>query len=516
MSDKETIHNEASGSGLPPGAHRDYGSSGSKSAIARRGPPPVVWLMLGVLSLLALAVIFVLPGVVADYELPFTPRAEVAEIVAPNVSLAAGANPISPFEEAQRALQRKEAQDVLASLLARQAELESLSVEDWAAEDYKAALEFARLGDEAYRTQQFVEAAQEYRRSDASLQALQESLPQLFADAMAEGTEELGTGNAALASEKFTRALTIRPQDSDAQLGLQRAGTLDQVAALLREAETLKTQSDYQGAEGRLQEAVTLDQYHDDARNMLAQLRAQIGENTFTNVMSEGFAALQSGNSESAIAAFERALAMRPASQQALEAITQTRDQLAVNQITRHQTTAQAAEAGERWEAAVAEYDSALGIDANLVFAIEGRDYAQKRLQLDRLLQSAIEQPGRLADTAVHEQAVQVYYTGLQLESPGPRLQQQLGELEALLAKAQVPVQVQIVSDNLTEVTLYQVGVLGRFESQVLTLKPGQYVAVGTRPGYRDVRTEFEVGFDGRSAPVTIACTEEVVAVNRR
>jgi hypothetical protein len=75
---------------------------------------------------------------------------------------------------------------------------------------------------------------------------------------------------------------------------------------------------------------------------------------------------------------------------------------------------------------------------------------------------------------------------------------------------------VQLVSDNLTEVTLYQVGVLGRFETHELMLKPGNYVAVGTRPGYRDVRAEFEVGFDGRSTPVTIACTEEVVAVNRR
>lgn len=472
--------------------------------------------MLGVLTLLALAVIFVLPTVVEEYELPFTPRAEVTEIAVPIATAAVSTNPISPFEEAQRALQRKEAQDVLASLLTRQADLEALSVEDWAPDAYQAALEFARLGDEAYRTQEFAQATEQYRNSDNALLALQEGLPQMFADVMAEGSTALDSGDAALASERFTRALAMRPQDSDALLGLQRAGTLDAVGGLLREAETLRSRADYEEAENRLQQAVTLDQYHEDARSMLAEVRVQISENTFTSVMSQGFAALQAGNSESAIAAFERALAMRPGSQQAQEAITQTRDQLAVNQITRHQSSAKAAEAEERWEAAVAEYDSALSIDANLVFAIEGRDYAQKRLQLDRLLQSAIEQPGRLADTAVHEQAVQVYYTGLQLDSPGPRLQQQLGELEALLARAQVPVDVRLVSDNLTEVTLYQVGVLGRFETQVLALKPGQYVAVGTRPGYRDVRTEFEVGFDGRSAPVTIACTEEVVAVNRR
>ena len=79
-----------------------------------------------------------------------------------------------------------------------------------------------------------------------------------------------------------------------------------------------------------------------------------------------------------------------------------------------------------------------------------------------------------------------------------------------------MPVEFQLVSDNSTLVTVYQVGELGMFDSRVLNLKPGKYVAVGTRAGYRDVRQEFEVGFDNSSAPVTVACTEEIVAVNRR
>ncbi len=486
-------------------------------ASAKRGPSPIVWAMLAVSTLLALAVIFVLPGVVERYELPFTPRVEGTAPAAPEgvVSAPAG-NPISPFEEAQKARQRAEAQDVLASLLDRQSELELLSVSAWAAEDYDAALALARLGDEAYRTQEFGQATEQYRLSDAALAALLDSVPTVFGAALAAGNAALEEGDAALANENFTRALTLRPQDAEAQAGLARAATLEQVTALLDESATLIARGDLGAAETQLQQAVNLDPLHAGASEQLAQVRTQLADGAFTAVMSEGFAALQTGNSDAAIAAFERALAMRPGSQQALEAITQTRDQLAVDQITTHQNSARTFEANEQWESAVAEYDAALGIDPNLVFAQQGRDYAQKRLQLDKLLQSAIEQPTRLADAAVHEQAVQVYYTGRGLENPGPRLQGQLAEVETLLEKAQVPAQVQLVSDNLTEVTLYQVGVLGRFETHELMLKPGNYVAVGTRPGYRDVRAEFEVGFDGRNTPVTIACTEEVVAVNRR
>lgn len=487
-----------------------------RPAATNRGPSPVVWAMLAVSALLALAVIFVLPGVVEQYELPFTPRAEITTPVVPAGTAAPVGNPISPFEEAQKARQRAEAQDVLASLLDRQSELELLMVSAWAPDAYQAAIEFARLGDEAYRTQEFAQATAQYRQSDAALAALLDSVPAVFSAAVTTGNAALEAGDATLASNQFTRALTLRPQDAEAQSGLARAATLEQVTQLMDEAATLIAGGELPGAETQLQQAIGLDPLHQSARDQLAQVRSQLADNSFNAVMSEGFAALQSGNSDSAIAAFERALAMRPGSQQALEAITQTRDQLAVDQITAHQNSAKALEAEEKWEAAVAEYDAALAIDLNLVFAQQGRDYAQKRLQLDRLLQSAIEQPARLGDAAVHAQAVQVFYTGRSLENPGPRLQQQLTAVESLLEKAQVPAEVQLVSDNLTEVTLYQVGVLGRFESQVLMLKPENYVAVGTRAGYRDVRAEFEVGFDGRSTPVTITCIEEVVAVNRR
>jgi len=491
-------------------------AAGGRAIAARSGPSPLVWLMLGVLILLALAVIFVLPGVVQDYELPLTPRAQVTEVVAPVAGAAPAFNPVSPFEEAQRARQRQDAQAVLSSLLERQTVLEDLQVQRWAGAAYDAALAYARTGDEAYRTQAFDQATAEYQNADSALQRLQDSVPQVFADALAAGNAALDSGDAASANEQFALALLLRPEEALAQAGLQRAATLDQVNALLTEAAGQRAVGDLDAAQASLQAAITLDGAHSSARTLLNEVRSQISDNAFTRVMSQGFAALQSEDSAAAIAAFERALAMRPGNAQAQEAITQTRDQLAVNSINSHRSAAEAFVARELWESAVAEYDSALAIDAALVYAIDGRDYAQKRLQLDRLLQSAIEQPGRLSDEAVHAQAVQVYYTGLALENPGPRLQQQLTVVEGLLARAQVPVDVQLVSDNLTEVTLFQVGVLGRFETQTLSLKPGRYVAVGTRPGFRDVRTEFDVGFDNRSTPVTVACTEEIVAVNRR
>ncbi len=487
-----------------------------RSAATRKGPPTVVWLMLGVLSLLALAVIFVLPSVVENYELPFTPRAEITEPVRPSTTQAASTAALSPFEEAQRAKQRQDAQEVLASLLERQDALEALQVNLWAEQDYTQALEFARLGDESYRTQAFLEAGAQYQLADDALANLQDFAPQVLAQAIATGQQGLEDGDAELATQKFSLALILAPDNSVAQAGLSRARTLDEVVALLEEAQDLRAALALESALETVQEAIVLDGANSVARTLASELRAQIADNRFNQIMSEGFSALQNDNPDAAIEAFERALAMRPGSAQAQEAITQTQDQIAVAQITANREAAQAFEEQERWADAVNEYNSALSIDPNIIFAVQGKDYASKRLQLDQLLQNAIDQPERLADIQVYEQAVQVYYTGRNIESAGERLLGQLNALEDLLNKAQVPVEVQIFSDNSTQVTVYQVGELGAFESRVLNLKPGKYVAVGTKPGYRDVRKEFEVGFDNRSAPVTVACTEEIVAVNRR
>ena len=210
----------------------------ASKAPSRQGPGPVVWLLLGILSLLALAVVFVLPGVVAEYELPFTPRAPISEVSSP--SAPAPATGISPFDEAQRARQRQEAQQVLASLLERQQALDALAVQQWAQVRYQAALDAARQGDEFYRTQSFDEAGRQYRAADDALSALQGQLPKVYDDAMQQARAALQEGAAALAKDKFTLALAVRPGDQEAQAGLTRAQSLDEVAALLDEARKLR------------------------------------------------------------------------------------------------------------------------------------------------------------------------------------------------------------------------------------------------------------------------------------
>ena len=51
---------------------------------------------------------------------------------------------------------------------------------------------------------------------------------------------------------------------------------------------------------------------------------------------------------------------------------------------------------------------------------------------------------------------------------------------------------------------------LGVCKEKGLSLKPGDYIALGNRKGYRDVRLEFRVTPEKMPLSVEIACEEKI------
>jgi len=92
----------------------------------------------------------------------------------------------------------------------------------------------------------------------------------------------------------------------------------------------------------------------------------------------------------------------------------------------------------------------------------------------------------------------------------GPVLAGQIEQLEKLLKAASTPIAVTVRSDMQTDVVVYKVAKLGKFEQRELELRPGTYTAVGSRIGYRDVRVDFVVKHGSKPLPVTLACPETI------
>ena len=484
----------------------------SSAALESKSPPIWIWVSVTGLLLAALLVIFVLPALVTEYELPLELRVDVTEL---QPLPAETVSTISPFEEAQRSRQRKEAQDVLAELLTQQEVLELLDVEQWAQDEYTAALEVASIGDEYYRTQDFQLATESYTQGRDDLVEIQAMVPVVLNQNLADAQSALDAQDSFVAQNKFLLALLLDPDSEVAQIGLERARALDEVSGLLEEADSLLEDDELEAAQVIYRQIVSLDSYNQDAQQRISEVAGLILQREFSFIMSSGYAFLESDNPDQAIAEFERAASLGINQEQARAAITQTENEIANVEISVIQLRITEAESQEQWHMAVVEYDNALVIDTNLVFAINGRDYASKRAQLDDLLVSAIETPDRFYEQDVFQQTLDVYYTGRAIENPGARISDQLQKLQLLLETSQVPLDIQMVSDNLTDVTILRIGNLGLFEQTIVSLKPGRYVAVGKRIGYREVREEFVVGFNQTPDLVLVQCVERVVATNR-
>lgn len=463
----------------------------------------LLWGIFVLLLALVGAVFFVLPNYVA----PPDPASVVVVPTAP----APAAPALSPFEEAQKMRQREAAQNTLATLLELQEDLEKKEVLEWAGDAFDAAIEQARRGDEAYRQQRFDEANDFYQAGVDAMQAIKAGEPALYTALVSAGNAALDAGDADAATTAFTRALLIDPQSREAASGLERAKVLTDVLELLQNGRNLQAGRQYEQARELYRQAQALDAAHPDVAAALREVDAAIADRDFAAAMSRGYSALQSGDSGAALRAFEQARAMRPNSSEVEAALQQARDRQTFDAISVHIDTALMHEGNEEWAQAVAAWDQALAVDPNLVDAVQGRQRSESRRLLDEFLEATIANPLRVAEPEIHAQTEQVIADAERvIPNPGPRLAGQLASVKGFLERALIPVDVELRSDGMTNVTVYRVAELGTFTSHTLNLMPGQYVAVGVRPGYRDVREEFVVGLDGQVPVITVACSEAI------
>ena len=486
----------------------------------RFGKRPLLWLGTGAALVIAAIVFFLLPRWVTH---PVVEPGEAITRSEPDESgqklpgrsalPAAGATAAAgdaPWRNAQRFAQRKESQEILEQLLDAQEILEERGVTVWGNKEYEQAIQHARSGDAEYSRQNFSQAHDHYARASDILTGLLQGMEELFSDTMEIGNAALSAGDAAAAREAFSIVLAIDPIDRTALLGMERAGTLAEVMDLVDRGDVLLRDGKAEQAKALYQQAIELDGHSGRARQQLQLAATRISEGAFNLAMSFGFRLLEQGRYSQARDAFSTALKMKPGSRDARSGLDQVNHRITSGKINALLKQAKAAEQNEDWQGAVAAYEAALKLDNNLGNAREGERRAALRNEIHDKLEQVLSQPDRLFDRSAFNEIVSFRDKIQALSEPGPILAGQLAKLNRLLSLADTPVAVQFISDSLTRVTLYKVGELGYFTSKNLSLRPGYYVAVGHRDGYRDVRVEFFVDPDKAMEPVIVNSDEKI------
>jgi len=432
----------------------------------------------------------------------------------PQQAPAGAAQPPAPAQPAASgdsdAAARSSAEQNLRTFLRLRARLELAGAQRWGEPDWSAAARQAMQGDQLFARQRFAAAAAQYAVAGQALEALEAGRDQRLATALEGGWRALDANDLDAARAGFELALVIEPEHAQAQQGLARAQVRGQVIALLAQGSQAEQAGALEDARDAYREAVALDAGYAPAAAGLQRVEQQLVDGAFRLAMSEALAALDAGRLAAAQQALARAAALRPDD----SSLRDARQRLAGSRqratLERLRGEAATRVGREDWSAALDLYRQALSLEPAAAFARQGIGEAEQRLRLHQQLDDYLADPARLHAPELLTAAERLLASLGTPPAAEPQLAAKIATLQSRVETARTPVTVTLHSDGDTEVVIYHVGRLGRFQVHQLQLRPGTYTAVGSRPGYRDVRAVFRVAPGAPPPAPVVRCEERV------
>jgi hypothetical protein len=415
---------------------------------------------------------------------------------------------VSPAEVVEK---RSVAEKALQGWLHIHAKGKAMSVEVWADKEYAFVLDAAAKGDAGFAEKRYLEAAVAYQQATSLLAEILAGKEQKVEQLLRAGEKALQDGNGKVAKEVFVKVLAVKPGNSKALEGVERAAVADTVADLVHQADRLFLGKDWADAQVKLRQAVALDQRNRKAQVWLVKVDRAIEEQALQEAMGAFFSALgrhQYGRAEKSLAVARK---IRPGSKAVENGGLQLARAQKTDRIKRLEKLLQDAMAKEQWQQASELIEKILTTDSRASVAVQHQVKVNRRKQLDQRLETILSMPLRLQDEKPYAEAVSLLKYARTVEASGPRLAGQQQVLASLIVSMRQGVRVKLMSDNLSKITVYKVGNLGMFREKELQLYPGAYTVVSRRAGYRDVRKQLSVPVNSSSLPVmNIRCEEPI------
>ncbi len=410
-------------------------------------------------------------------------------------------------DEQLSAVARKTAQTLLRASLARVTQLQTLQIAHWDRAALHRVQAHISAGEKAYREQRFRAAQDAYRAALVEAARAEARLPTVIATLLQAGDAALEQSNSAQASAAFSQVLSIDAHHPQATLGHARAATLDRVQALVEQAEAYEQMGEHDHARAVYDDAARLDPRAKRVAAGLARLDKIASAERLRVALSQGHVALERGDFTTAGLAFKRAITLDGQSSEAQQGQRETARRAAAAAIAAHLESALRAVRNEAWREAAREYNAALALDGELLGTLEDKRAAEQRAQLDAQLTRLSQDVVALTDDRQWQLAEQVLAKAKTIAQAGPRLRAQIAAVSTALRVAREAVDVTLLSDGQSEVSIEGVAALGHFTTHTLKLTPGRYRANSRHDGQAAVPLEFTIAPGAKAPRITLQST---------
>jgi len=480
----------------PPGL-RPPDSKAQKTAANAEGSnlQRMVWALFGFVAALTLVVLVLLPAIVAER---------------PADDVTAALKPVQPNRPPTLAVgvARDDAERALKDFLRLRAQPDLANAQVWAAEDWQLALETAVEGDGSYGRGRFTEALSAYKKATQQLQTLLDGRPQRLSATLAGGWQSLQQNDVDAAISAFERVLAMQSDHEEAGVGLARANVRNEILQLMVAGSQAEVLNRLASAAETYKAVLQLDSAYIPAQAALNRINTLLSEDAFQRAMSVSLQNLDRGELSTAEKALQTAAKIHPDSAAVKDVQRQLVEAQRRFRLSTLRRQAEQRAASEDWSAAAELYRKALAIDARSVYARNGLAYAQNRISVNTRFDHYLADTARLSSDEPLANARKLLQANRQVADSEPRLAAKIARLQEAIRLAIVPVKLLIRSDGQTDIAIYRVGRLGRFQQKQLTLRPGRYTLVGSCTGYRDARKIITLRPESGTFTVAIRCEE--------
>jgi len=468
------------------------------TASSDRKPSIGAWIGLVALVIVLGAVFLILPRFVTPPVKPLIVEKSSPPINAPKSAAQPDPDVISRFE----------AEDAKFRMLLEELEMQGAGV--WGGAAFAAAKSLGALALEAEAVRDYAMALDRIGIANQRLLRIADERPQILARQLNEGDTALDLGRLEVAQQAYQLAQRIDPTSEDAGKGLARVVALGPVLPALVEAETASLTIDHLRALMRYEEVLRADPMNRVAREGIARAKTAIGSDRYARDIGDALVALRAGRNQDSRAALTRASKLRPGASELVQILAQIEAAGERRDLGIVRAELLELEKAESWGEALLRYDELLVRDSTLKFARDGRVRVAPRAELSRRMEALLSSPFRLSASEVRREAERLLTQAAAVNDNAPALGVQSDRLREALRLYEKPILTVLESDGLTSVSIQRVGNFGIFTRRELSLKPGRYVALGSRPGYRDVRQDFVVTPTSTNLIISIRCTEAI------
>jgi tetratricopeptide (TPR) repeat protein len=320
------------------------------------------------------------------------------------------------------------------------------------------------------------------------------------------GFNFLFLNNAIDAEISFRSALEIDPGNSMANKGLNRALVLDKVSKYINDAQLLISVNSLDQAKNLIDMAVQLDNEYQGLDKLRVDVIELIKIRDLNFLITDGFKYLKLLKFNESKINFDKALLIDKNSKLAIDGINLANEGIKKNIIETEKVLAYESLNLEDFSKSSLHFQNILNLDPNIQFAIFGLQEVKKLKELEFNLDRYIDRPDRLSSPNVYDEALILLITSNSL-SLQKRISAKKERLEFLLTKFSEEINIIIISDNKTQVTVQNVGSIGVFNQKEIKLNPGKYTFVGKRKGFVTIRRVIDLN---QSTTIKIQCIEKL------